>query len=242
MIEGNRAIRFRIARRAPRLFAQRTGNTSKSKIVKPRLPSGHARKDVIDVKTGFLRLLRQPAVLAPMAGAVSYAAPNLRRHAAHLPGASGRAALSARRRSSDRNSESVTSPSASRRSAAVNGTPPSCRSRSCCKRAWTPSGKWNRASSSGISNSIATVRAIAILRCLRASISVPTIHYRRNAKHAGCTASSGFGGPAAAFEQRHSALGAWPASPELWRVLLRRVATMLAEDCLEQRHVVELLA
>ena len=126
-MSGSRRFVARRRCRPPRPLSQRTGNAGESQIACRRWPAGRLPDDVIDVKNGFLSRLRQPTILATIAGPAHDLSPQ--------PGGDGGhcAMRSARRRSSVKNSARLTKPSASARSTAVSGWPESCRSRRACK-------------------------------------------------------------------------------------------------------------
>src|SRR5437762_61010 len=71
MEQGNQLVRSGITGMGSRGFFQRAGNACQSEIVGTRGSSGGAGPNVIDMKSSFLRDLRQEAILAELPGALA---------------------------------------------------------------------------------------------------------------------------------------------------------------------------
>src|SRR5438105_619292 len=162
IVEGNVLAGEEIKRRPPAFLSKRTINTGQREILSNGLPAIEFGDDVINVEGSFLRCLGQATVFAPLVCARDDQPAKMGGNASHQ--APLRRARSARRRNNDKNSETSTSPSASRRS--LEESLPSRDFLS--RRSWSlllrPAGSRNPLRSPGISNSIRTLRPIFALR------------------------------------------------------------------------------
>lgn len=128
---------FRIECSEASAFSQRTRHASQREILQYRFAALGHRMNVIDMKRGILRGLRQTTVLASPISTRDDLSSHPCWNAAH---AADFRELRERSFKSDRNSAISTNPSASRRSDAFSGVPESCLSSNAVSLFCTPAG------------------------------------------------------------------------------------------------------